>query len=122
MFLNFWATWCPPCRAEMPEIQEIYEEYGENQSDVIVLGIASPDVGQEGPAEGIAAFLEENGYTYPVVMDTGGLYAYYYNISAYPTTFMIDSQGNVYGYVTGQITKEIMKNIIEQTMGSPATE
>ena len=122
VFLNFWATWCPPCRAEMPEIQEIYEEYGENQSDVIVLGIASPDVGQEGPAEGIAAFLEENGYTYPVVMDTGGLYAYYYNISAYPTTFMIDSQGNVYGYVTGQITKEIMKNIIEQTMGSPATE
>lgn len=115
IFLNFWATWCPPCRAEMPEIQEIYEEYGENQSDVIVLGVASPNTGREGNVESIAAFLEENNYTYPVVMDDGGSLAYYYGISAYPTTFMIDSSGNVYGYVTGQITKDIMQSIIEQT-------
>ncbi len=116
VFLNFWATWCPPCRAEMPEIQEIYEEYGENASDVIILGIASPNVGREGSAEEIAAFLSENNYTYPVVMDTDGIISYYYGISAYPTTFMIDADGNVYGYVPGQITKDIMKNIIEQTM------
>ncbi len=116
VFLNFWATWCPPCRAEMPEIQEIYEEYGENASDVIILGIAGPDYGQEGSAEDIADFLSENGYTYPVVMDEGGLYAYLYGISAYPTTFMIDKDGNVYGYVAGQITKAIMQDIIEQTV------
>lgn len=122
IFLNFWATWCPPCRAEMPEIQEIYEEYGENQSDVVILGVASPDTGREGNAESIAAFLEENNYTYPVVMDTGGSLAYYYGISAYPTTFMIDSSGNVYGYVTGQITKEIMQSIIEQTMDASSTQ
>lgn len=115
VFLNFWATWCPPCRAEMPEIQEIYEEYGENNSDVIILGIASPGVGQEGSAEDIAAFLSENNYTYPVVMDTDGIMSYYYGISAYPTTFMIDKDGNVYGYVPGQITKDIMQSIIEQT-------
>lgn len=115
IFLNFWATWCPPCRAEMPEIQEIYEEYGSNESDVIVLGIASPNIGQEGSAENIAAFLEENGYTYPVVMDTDGIMAYIYGVNAYPTTFMIDSDGNVFGYVSGQITKDIMKSIIEQT-------
>ena len=112
VFLNFWATWCPPCRAEMPEIQEIY---GENNSDVIILGIASPEVGQEGSAEDIAAFLSENNYTYPVVMDTDGIMSYYYGISAYPTTFMIDKDGNVYGYVPGQITKDIMQSIIEQT-------
>ncbi len=116
VFLNFWATWCPPCRAEMPEIQEIYEEYGENASDVIILGIAGPDYGQEGSAEDIADFLSENGYDYPVVMDEGGLYAYLYGISAYPTTFMIDKDGNVYGYVAGQITKAIMQDIIEQTI------
>ncbi len=116
VFLNFWATWCPPCRAEMPEIQEIYEEYGENASDVIILGIAGPDYGQEGSAEDIADFLSENGYDYPVVMDEGGLYAYLYGISAYPTTFMIDKDGNVYGYVAGQITKAIMQDIIEQTV------
>lgn len=49
-------------------------------------------------------------------MDEGGMMAYYYGISAYPTTFMIDKDGNVYGYVTGQITKDIMKSIIEQTI------
>lgn len=118
IFLNFWATWCPPCRAEMPEIQEIYEEYGENGSDVIILGVASPETGREGTAEEIAAFLSDNNYTYPVVMDTDGILAYYYGISAYPTTFMIDSNGNVYGYVTGQITKDIMQSIIQQTVDS----
>lgn len=115
VFLNFWATWCPPCRAEMPEIQEIYEDYGSNESDVIILGIASPDYGREGSAQDIAAFLEDNEYTYPVVMDEGGLSAYDYGVSAYPTTFMIDTDGNVFGYVTGQITKDIMNSIIEQT-------
>lgn len=116
VFLNFWATWCPPCRAEMPEIQEIYEAYGENTSDVVVLGIAGPNYGQEGSAEDIAAFLSDNGYSYPVVMDEGGLMAYSYGVGAYPTTFMIDKDGNIYGYVTGQITKDIMQSIIEQTI------
>lgn len=118
VFLNFWATWCPPCKGEMPEIQEIYESYGENDSDVIVLGIASPDYGREKDEETVAAFLEENGYSFPVVMDTGGLYAYTYGVSAYPTTFMIDKEGNVYGYVTGQMSREIMESIIEQTINS----
>lgn len=121
VFLNFWATWCPPCRAEMPEIQEIYEEYGGNESDVIILGIASPNYGREGSAEDIAAFLEDNGYSYPVVMDEGGLSAYDYGVSAYPTTFMIDKEGNVFGYVTGQITKDIMNSIIEQTIDGVRT-
>lgn len=118
VFLNFWATWCPPCKGEMPEIQEIYEAYGENGADVIVLGIASPDYGRETDEESVAAFLAENGYSFPVVMDTGGLYAYTCGVSAYPTTFMIDSDGNVYGYVTGQLTREIMESIIEQTRNS----
>ncbi|NLL77350.1 MAG: redoxin domain-containing protein [Clostridiales bacterium] len=122
VFLNFWATWCPPCRAEMPEIQEIYGEYGENAGDVIVLGIASPDVGREGSAEDIAAFLEENNYTYPVAMDTGGEMASAYGINAYPTTFMIDKDGNVFGYVSGQLTKDIMKSIIEQTISGVRTQ
>lgn len=122
VFLNFWGTWCPPCRAEMPEIQELYEEYGENTGDVVILGVALPNVGKEGSQEEIAAFLEENGYTYPTVMDEEGkISAYSYYISAFPTTFMIDVNGNVYGYVSGQLTKDIMKDIIQQTIdGSSA--
>ena len=72
VFLNFWATWCGPCKMEMPDIQALYEEWDENAGDLVVLGVAGPGIGQEGSAEDIAAFLEENGYTYPVVMDRPG--------------------------------------------------
>lgn len=117
VFLNFWATWCPPCKAEMPDIQKIYETYDQEGEDaLVVLGIAAPLMGQETTEEGIAQFLEENGYTYPVVMDTTGEIFNAYGITAFPTTFMIDRDGNVFGYATGQLTEEIMISIIQQTM------
>lgn len=116
VFLNFWATWCPPCRSEMPEIQKLYENYGNNAEDLIVMGIAAPGYGEEGSIEEITDFLEENEYTFPVVMDETGEMFYWYGISAFPTTFMIDSDGNVYGYVQGAITGEIMESIVQQTM------
>lgn len=116
VFLNFWATWCPPCRSEMPEIQALYEKYGENEGELIVLGVASPNLGTEGSSKDISDFLEENGYTFPVVMDAYGLYSSIYGIRAYPTTFMIDRDGNVFGYVEGALTGEVMESIIQQTM------
>ena len=125
VFLNFWATWCGPCRKEMPDIQKLYEDYGKNEGDLIVLGVANPktedaphnsDVSQEE----IAAFMEENGYDYPVVMDTTGELFAAYGIQAFPTTFLIDTRGNVYGYATGRLTGEIMENIVKQTMEGDA--
>lgn len=120
IFLNFWATWCGPCRNEMPDIQKLYEEYSAQGGDaeVVILGIAGPGFGQEGSAEEIAGFMEENGYTYPVLMDTDGEMFTQYGISAFPTTFMIDKDGNVYGYVPGQMTEDIMRSIIDQTLGN----
>ena len=120
IFLNFWATWCGPCRNEMPDIQKLYEEYSAQGGDaeVVILGIAGPGIGQEGSAEEIAGFMEENGYTYPVLMDTDGEMFIQYGISAFPTTFMIDKDGNVYGYVPGQMTEDIMRSIIDQTLGN----
>lgn len=116
VFLNFWATWCPPCRSEMPEIQSLYEKYGNNEEDLIVLGVATPSVGQETDADGIADFLSENGYTFPVVMDYFGAFSSQYGIRAYPTTFMIAADGTVYGYVEGALTGEMMESIVSQTM------
>lgn len=116
IFLNFWATWCPPCRGEMPQIQQLYEDYGENEGDLIVLGIAAPGYGEEGSMEEITEFLAENEYTFPVVMDETAEMFYWYGISAFPTTFMIDAQGNVYGYVQGAMTGDIMESIVQQTM------
>ena len=118
IFLNFWATWCGPCRNELPDIQKLYEEYSAQGEDaeVVILGIAGPGIGQEGSAKEIAGFMEENGYTYPVLMDESGEMFTQYGISAFPTTFMIDKEGNVYGYVPGQMTEDIMRSIIDQTL------
>lgn len=117
VFLNFWATWCPPCRAEMPDIQKLYEEYAEAGDDsVVILGIAAPDYGQEQSEDKIIDFLEENGYTYPVVMDPGGSLFAQYGIYSFPTTFMIDKDGNVFGYASGQLSEDIMRSIIRQTV------
>lgn len=117
VFLNFWATWCPPCRAEMPHIQQLFENYGKNEGDVIVLGVAGPNFGNETDVAGIKNFLTENQYTFPVVMDTSGtLFTQDYGIFSFPTTFMIDDDGNIYGYVSGALSYENMDSIVQQTI------
>ncbi len=114
VFLNFWATWCSPCKAEMPDIQNIYETY--DKEELVVLGVAAPEYGGEKTEEEIKEFLLENGYTYPVVMDTTGEFFEKYGVYSYPTTFMITKEGKVFGYAQGQLTEDIMHSIIEQTM------
>ena len=127
VFLNFWATWCGPCKSEMPEIQALYEKYGENQGDLIVLGVANPKTedapyNQDVTQAEVEQFLEDNGYTFPVVMDTTGEIFYYYGITAFPTTFMIGVDGNVFGYVPGALTGDIMESIVQQTMDGVAEQ
>ena len=117
VFLNFWATWCGPCKSEMPDIQKLYENYGENSGDLVVLAVANPG-GQDVSQEEVEQFLTDNGYTFPVLMDTTGATLAYYGISAFPTTFMIDTGGNVYGYVPGAMTGDIMESVVRQTMES----
>lgn len=116
VFLNFWATWCPPCRNEMPHIQALYETYGKNEGEVVFLSVAGPNQGQEKDIAGIRGFLEAEKYTWPSVMDESGEVFQMYRVSALPTTYMIDKNGNIYGYVSGQLTEDIMKKIIEETL------
>lgn len=124
VFLNFWATWCPPCKEELPHIEEIYQEYGKNEKDVIILGITNPTSNQypysqdQKTKEEIKQFVEENRLTYPTLFDeTGEIFAQY-GIQAFPTTFMINKEGEIYGYITGALTKENMRGIIQQTLHS----
>ncbi len=121
VFLNFWATWCGPCRSEMPEIQALYEKYGKNEKDLIVLGVAGPNQGNEGSTASIKKFLKDKRYTFPVVMDESGDVFAEYGIRAFPTTFMIDKEGNIFGYVESALTGDVMESIVQQTMSGKRT-
>lgn len=113
VFLNFWATWCPPCREEMPYINELYEEYKNNQDDVVILGVAFPNMGREGTEEDIKVFLVNNNYKFPVVFDEGGTMVIEYGINAFPSTFIINKDGYIDKYIPGAMDKETMKKLID---------
>ncbi|MFB5837524.1 cytochrome c biogenesis protein/redoxin [Clostridioides difficile] len=113
VFLNFWATWCPPCKEEMPYIEQLYKDYNKNNDDVVILGVASPNLGREGSREHVVNFLKDQGYTFPVVLDEDGALAYQYGINAFPTTFIIDKEGYVTQYIPGAMDKATMVSFIE---------
>ncbi len=115
VFLNFWATWCPPCKAELPYIQQLYEEYAAlDNPDVVILGVTFPGYGNEQSEDGVKDFLQQNGYTFPVLMDEDASLMMPYYISAYPTTYLIDAEGNIFGYVPGGMTKKMMEDVLAQ--------
>lgn len=117
VLLNFWASWCGPCEREMPDLQTVYEEYQEAGDDsVVILGIAAPGYLGEPSAEKIAEIIEERGCTYPTVMDEGGEFFMKYQVFSYPTTFMIDKEGNFFGYAVGQLDQATIRSIIRQTV------
>ncbi|MDF2586734.1 MAG: hypothetical protein K0S41_575 [Anaerocolumna sp.] len=123
IFLNFWATWCGPCQREMPDIQELYEQFGENSEDVIILGVANPSSdnypnNQDEDKETIIKFLDDNEYTFPVVFDETGEILNSYYINAFPTTFFINKDGNIVGYAPGMLTKDQMDSNIKATLES----
>lgn len=113
VFLNFWATWCPPCKEEMPYIEQLYKDYNKNNDDVVILGVASPNLGREGSREHVVNFLKDQGYIFPVVLDEDGALAYQYGINAFPTTFIIDKEGYVTQYIPGAMDKATMASFIE---------
>lgn len=112
VFLNFWATWCPPCKGELPHIEEVYKEYENNTKDVIILGVTAPNLGREGSKEYIMDFLNKQGYTFPVAFDNTGEIMDQYSIEAFPTTFIIDKEGNVNKYAPGAMDKITMESLI----------
>lgn len=120
VFLNFWATWCGPCQSELADIQSLYEEYGLNEDEVVVLGVCNPSSqkyvrNQDVSVIELCKYIEDKGITYPNLMDYESELFSYFGISAFPTTIMIDKNGDVYGGISGALSKEIMIQIIEET-------
>ena len=114
VFLNLWTTWCTYCVQEMPDIEELYQETGKNEEDVIILGLACPSQDTVDEA-GIISFLEEKNLTYPVLIDsTEETFATYIS-SGFPTTWLIRADGTLMGYYAGMLTGEQMRKLIEVT-------
>lgn len=85
VMLNFWASWCPPCKEEMPEIQKFYETY-QDEINIIAVNFNEKD-------EKVIEFLDEHGYTFPIPLDPGGDVGNEYGVLTLPTTYFINSEG-----------------------------
>lgn len=111
VLLNFWATWCPPCRQEMPYFQEIYEEYKDD--DVVVLTVNSTSVELRGGTDSEQAeknareFVKDNGYTFPVLLDKNDEVWAIYQQRGIPANYVIDKEGIVrYAFAGAYPSKE----------------
>jgi len=96
--LNFWATWCGPCKYEMPFFQEIHESYS---SEIAVLAVNNQET-----VDKVSPFVEELGLTYEILMDNDGGVATQYQVIGFPTTYFIDPNGIIKYLHVGVLTEE----------------
>jgi thiol-disulfide isomerase/thioredoxin len=105
VYLNFWATWCPPCKAEMPDIEKLYQET--KDSDLVILTI---NVGED--KKTVADFIAKNKYNFPVLLDVKGEVSQLYQVSGIPTSYFINTDGFLNDTATGGIPFESMKEFV----------
>jgi len=113
--LNFWATWCPPCRAEMPDFQRTWEERGADRGDLVVLAVNLQEA--PGPVEG---FVREFGLTFPIAMDRTGEVMQHYGLRGLPGTFFIDRGGVLRSQSLGPVFGDLLLKGIAAAEGAAA--
>ena len=113
VILNFWASWCGPCKQEMPEFQVMQDEIDAQggKSDFVFLTVNLAD-GQRETKDTAQAFLDDKGYTFPVVFDSGEL-ANKYMITGIPSTFVLDKDGVIVQKFLGATNQEALKKALE---------
>lgn len=97
VILNFWATWCPPCRAEMPSLESLWK--GMKDRDFTIMGVSGGE-----PLETVKSFVEAGGYTYPLFADPSNGIAAKYGVRAIPTTLILNKEGGVIASKVGGAT------------------
>ncbi len=106
VFVNFWATWCPPCRAEIPSFIELVDKYGKDGFEVIGIGVDPRDFSK------VPGFVEQYNINYPVVYATGEVVTAYGGIESIPTTFVVDRNGRVVEKIVGSRPKSTFESIV----------
>jgi peroxiredoxin len=111
VILNFWATWCPPCKSEMPYIENFYKE--NKDKNVVVLAVNLTNL--EKNKNNIQQFINEHHLTFPVLLDSNGTVANLYQNITIPTTFIIDTTGIIDQKIVGPMSKGILEAELSKT-------
>jgi cytochrome c biogenesis protein CcmG/thiol:disulfide interchange protein DsbE len=115
--VNFWASWCVPCREEMPALEAVSRGYAEAGKPVTVIGVDSSDVRSEA-----ADFLEEVGVTYPTVYDQQGLrggVAASWTVTGLPQTWFVAKDGSRAGRIGGRLTVDDLRTRVDELLAAP---
>lgn len=107
ILLDFWATWCPPCRAEIPHFNELYAAYHGKGLEIVGLALD-----QNGPAD-VVAFVQQQSVSYPIAMGTSAIVEAYGGVRGIPTTFLIDPQGRIAKKYVGYQEKQVFEKEIQ---------
>lgn len=110
VLVNFWATWCIPCRKEMPYLQEVFEEH---EDQVVVLAVNMNE-----DAERVRPFIEEFGYTYPILLDPPDELAAEHNVRGLPVSFIVGPDGDIVYRRIGEILPEEFDIWLEENLES----
>ncbi|MBQ7596076.1 MAG: TlpA family protein disulfide reductase [Clostridia bacterium] len=111
--VNFWATWCPPCKSELPHFEKLYKELG---GEVEFMMVDLTD-GQRETADIVKDFVKENGYTFPVYCDTDSSAAAAYEVYSIPVTLFIDKDGRLSDMRIGALSESALRSGIEKIKG-----
>jgi thiol-disulfide isomerase/thioredoxin len=111
VLVNFWATWCPPCRGEIPELIKLQAE---NRDRLEIIGVSEDD-----EADTVQEFVKKNGINYPVVMATPQMVSAYGGVTALPTTFVVDPQGRVVQRHLGALDANTTEQEVRYLSGLP---
>jgi len=104
--LNFWATWCPPCRKEMPDLQKLYRQYRDQGLTILAVS--------DEPRDTVAPFIEKQGYTFPVLLDPDEKVHAAYSVEGIPKSFLIDRGGRLAGQAIDMRTEEQFRRMLRE--------
>lgn len=114
VIVNLWASWCPPCRAEMPALERVYEANRERGLEILAVNTTFQD-----SEAGAAEFVREFGLTFPIALDRTGEVSRTYLLRALPTTFFIDREGIIRKVILGgPMSETTLQTAVEELLGS----